>query len=431
MSAGLVASEQLEQCVRTACSELGKRLREGDACRAEDYFSRIPELGQHSELALELIYTEYVVREELGCQYPSEDWFRRFPQWTNDLHQLLEVHRQLCETETVQATGSKWQSISLAGSTAHSTDESRHGAPPANRTTAGPASTGPAMANLPDGGRRGAETVPGEIGRVIGNYQLLEEIGRGGMGVVYRARQLNLQRDVALKMILSGEFASPREMVRFQAEAHSTAKLQHPNIVQIYEVGAHQQCPYLSMELIKGGNLDSRLKAGLPAPREAASLLLTVARAVHFAHQSGVIHRDLKPCNVLLDDHGNPKVADFGLAKQLMEGRQDCSRSGGLVGTLQYMAPESIGSSDQTVSAATDVYSLGIILYEMLTGQTPFSADTQLETLRQITTQEPALPTALSSSARARIPRDLETICLKCLQKDPRRRYASAADLAD
>lgn len=408
MSAGSLAAEQLEQCVRTACSELSRRLREGQPARAEEFLAQIPELTKNSELALELIYTEYVVREELGQSGSSDEWFTRFPDWTNDLRQLLEVHRQLCQPESVQSTGSKWQSLSRSGATNDSIDQ-------ANRSTAGRS------------GKPRAPTDPGELGRFVGNYQLLEEIGRGGMGVVYRARQLNLNRDVALKMILSGEFASPREMTRFQTEAQASARLHHQNIVQVYEVGAHQHRPFLSMELMAGGNLDTRLKAGLPAQREAALLLETVARAVHYAHEQGVIHRDLKPCNILLDEHDQPKVADFGLAKQLQEGGHECSRSGGLVGTPCYMAPESIGSAEQTVTRATDVYSLGVILYEMLTGHPPFAAETQLETLRLIAHEEPTPPSATSAG----ISRDLETICLKCLLKEPRRRYASAADLAD
>ena len=404
MSAGSLATEQLEQCVRIACSDLSRRLREGQSARAEEFLDQIPELTKNSELALELIYTEYVVREELGQSGNSDEWFQRFPALTDDLRQLLEVHRQLCEPESVQSTGSKWQSLSRSGATNDSLDQ-------AHRSTAGRS------------GKPKVSADPGEVGRFVGNYQLLEEIGRGGMGVVYRARQLTLNRDVALKMILwSGEFASPREMNRFQTEAHASARLHHQNIVQVYEVGAHRHRPFLSMELMAGGNLDARLKAGLPGQREAAFLLETVARAVHYAHEQGVIHRDLKPCNILLDEHDQPKVADFGLAKQIQEGGHECSRSGGLVGTPCYMAPESIGSVEQTVTRATDVYSLGVILYEMLTGHPPFSAETQLETLRLIANEEPTPP----SASRAGISRDLETICLKCLQKEPRRRYASA-----
>ena len=407
MSVGSLATEQLEQCVRTACSELSRQLREGQPARAEEFLDQIPELAKNSELALELIYTEYVVREELGQSGSSDEWYQRFPEWTDDLRQLLEVHRQLCEPESVQSASSKWQLLSRSGSTNDSYDR-------AHRSTAGRS------------GKPKVSADPGEVGRFIGNYQLLEEIGRGGMGVVYRARQLTLNRDVALKMILSGEFASPREMTRFQTEAQASARLHHHNIVQVYEVGAHQHRPFLSMELMACGNLDMRLKAGLPTPREAAFMLETVARAVHYAHEQGVIHRDLKPCNILLDEHDQPKVADFGLAKRLQEGFE-CSRSVGLVGTPCYMAPESIGSAEQTVSRATDVYSLGVILYEMLTGHPPFSAETQLETLRLIAHEEAMPP----SASRAGISRDLETICLKCLQKEPRRRYASAADLAD
>jgi serine/threonine-protein kinase len=251
-------------------------------------------------------------------------------------------------------------------------------------------------------------------------------LGRGGMGVVYKARHVRLNRPVAVKMLLAGVYAGPKELARFRREAEALGGLVHPNIVQVYEAGELDGLPYFTMELVGGGTLDQKL-AGVPLPaREAAALVVTLAGAVQAAHEHGIVHRDLKPANVLLTAEGTPKISDFGLARRLEPGA-GVTRTGVRVGTPSYMAPEQAAGRAGALGPAVDVYALGAVLYELLTGRPPFRAETAVETERQVLSEDPAPPSRLN----ARVPRDLETVCLKCLHKDPRRRYGSARELAE
>jgi WD40 repeat protein len=328
------------------------------------------------------------------------------------------------------------------------------GAALSHETHAGLLASGAGSAPLPGAGVR------------VGDYELLEELARGGMGVVYRARQISLNRLVALKMVLTGQFASEAELSRFRSEAGAAAALDHPNIVPIYEVGEHEGRPFFSMKFMEGGVLKTKMEDGrwktdpksvgspssilhppsssekLHAPSSSAQLLATIARAVHYAHQRGILHRDLKPGNILFDAHGEPYIADFGLAKRFVvpaiAGRDTfipaeagatnpLTLSGAALGTPAYMAPEQAAGNSKAIATTTDVYSLGAILYELLAGQAPFAAATPLATMRAVVEQEPRRP----SSLNRRVDRDLETICLKCLDKDPARRYTSARALAE
>ena len=283
----------------------------------------------------------------------------------------------------------------------------------------------------------------------VGDYDILAEVGRGGMGVVYKARHRSLHRLVALKMVLAGEFASSTQELRFRLEAELAARVQHPNIVQVYEIGSYDGRPFLALEWVEGGSLADRLD-GKPWPAgEAAPLIETLAHAIHAAHSEGVIHRDLKPANILLQEHevgtmkaeGQssrpefilhrssfvlPKITDFGLA-QPTEGATTLTRSGFLVGTPGYMAPEQAAGKRADIGPATDIYALGVVLYELITGRVPFQGDSTMEVLRAVTSDEPVRPRRL----QPRLPRDLEAITLHCLEKEPGRRYSSALALAE
>lgn len=264
--------------------------------------------------------------------------------------------------------------------------------------------------------------------QVFGDYDLLEEIGRGGMGIVYKARQRSLNRFVALKMILNGELATPEDLARFRTEAQAAAHLEHPNIVPVYNAGEHDGQAYFSMRLVEGQTLAALLARGPMRPRDAARYLAAISRAVQYAHEHGILHRDLKPSNILIDANDEPHITDFGLAKRVSGEVAKTGRTvtGTIIGTPAYMAPEQVSNRRGTPSTLSDVYSLGVILYEMLTGRPPFQAPTPIDTLLLVLDQDPVPPRLFNRGVDA----DLEMICLKCIQKEPELRYASARALA-
>jgi serine/threonine protein kinase/Flp pilus assembly protein TadD len=414
--------------VAALCAEQRRRWQQGDRIPVEAYLERRPALRQRPEAVLDLIYNEVVVREEHADRPRLEEYLKRFPELADELRRQFEVHQAIEGADSDDGVLTSITSLMSA-------------APP------------PAAPAPPE-----RLAVPG--------YEILAELGRGGMGVVYKARQLSLKRPVALKMILGGARAGPQERARFRTEAEAVARLQHPNIVQIYEVGEHEGILYCALELVDGPGLEKVL-GGRPQPvGPAARLAETLARALQHAHLQGIIHRDLKPSNVLLrrksevqnpksetnpdteipcpktdtapvldiedSDFGfrisdfEPKVGDFGLAKLLDAGAAQTPTQD-FLGTPSYMAPEQAAGRAREAGPPADVYSLGAILYEMLTGRPPFIGDTALQTLENVWLQEPAPPRRL----RPDLPRDLETICLQCLEKEPARRYASAEELAD
>jgi len=274
-------------------------------------------------------------------------------------------------------------------------------------------------------GRVALDPAPAELEQ-FGDYQLQGEIARGGMGVVFKARQISLNRTVAVKMILAGIYAGVEEEQRFRAEAQIAARLRHPNIVAIHEIGLRDGRHFFSMEYVEGRNLAELAKAGPLSPIQAAQWVKTIAEAVQYAHQQGVLHRDLKPSNILIDDSGRPRITDFGVAKQIQAGTE-LTASGQVLGTPSFMPPEQAGGQRGAAGPHSDIYSLGALLYFLLTAKAPFAGSSLEETLLAVLHQEPPTPRALNPAA----PLDLETICRKCMEKDPRRRYATAQELAD
>jgi len=260
----------------------------------------------------------------------------------------------------------------------------------------------------------------------FGEYELLEEVARGGMGVVFRARQVNLDRQVALKMILTGKLADESDVQRFYSEASSAAALEHPGVVPVYEVGEQNGQHFFSMGFVEGESLASLIGRNPLSPQKSAQMLLKISEAIVYAHGEGVIHRDLKPANVLLDKKNNPHISDFGLAKKVTSG-SNLTVTGQILGTPSYMSPEQASGATDQINEISDVYSLGALLYCCLTGRAPFQAANPMETLRQVVERDPVAPRQLNSQ----VDLDLDTICLKCLEKDPQRRYQSAQELVD
>lgn len=351
-------------------------------------FLRHSKLENDTEALLDLIYNEVLVREELGEEPVLEDYIPRFPHLADDLKLHFEVHRAVNGNGLVDT-----QRVQYAELLAE------------NR---------PAL----------------EYATNLKDYELIAQLGQGGMGVVYKAQHRLLHRLVALKMFQPGRLPSSRELLRFHTEAEAIARLQHPNIVQIFEIGQLRGLPFIVLELVEKGTLATRLQELPFAPRAAALLIETLARAIHHAHEQHIVHRDLKPANVLFAKDGTPKITDFGLAKILEEGSdapRDATRSGEPIGTPRYMAPEQAAGHPEQIGPATDIYGLGTLLYECLTGQVPFVAAGVMETMTKILNDEPRSPRQLQPT----IPRDLATICLKCLRKQPAQRYPSALALAE
>jgi tetratricopeptide (TPR) repeat protein len=378
-----------QQVLEWLCDDQVNRWRRGQRVPAETYLARLRALEHDdSEAAFEMIYGEYLLREELGDSPTLEEFTWRFPDFASRLKRQLELHEVLHDEDAPTQDGGPGP-LTPGDVTAHAVEDSA-----------------------------GRWCAPG--------FRRLGELGRGGMGVVYKAWQLDLKRVVALKVIRSGACVDAQATARFHAEAEAAARFQHPNIVQVFEVGEHEGVGFLVLEFAAGGGLDRKLAGSPLDPQQSARLTETLARAIHYAHQRGIVHRDLKPANVLLTEDGVPKITDFGLAK-LLERDHGLTHSGDILGTPSYMAPEQTQSGSQPITPAADVYALGAILYEMLTGRPPFKGTSPISTLEQVRSQEPVSPSRLQRHT----PRDLETICLKCLEKEPHRRYTSALVLAE
>jgi serine/threonine protein kinase len=357
--------------------------RRGKRAWVEEYLTEQPPLRTNQSV-LDLICNEVLLREEIGEAPRLDEYLQRFPELASEIRLQFEVE----EAIRLRAT-----------SVAEDADELADPGPRFRAFAVRPA-------------------IPG--------YEIQEELGRGGMGIVYKARQIRLNRIVALKTILAGDLANPEDSQRFVAEAEAIARLDHPHIVQIHAFAEHDGRPYFEMEFLPGGSLADRLHGDLWPVSDAAKLVETLARAIHEVHRLGIVHRDLKPANVLLAADGTPKIADFGLAKWQATDLT-LTRTRSIVGSPTYMAPEQASGRNALVGPAADVYSLGAMLYEVLTGRPPFRADTVLETLEQVRFAEPVAPDRL----RPKLPRDLVTICLKCLEKNPLKRFQSALALAE
>jgi serine/threonine protein kinase len=370
-----------EDLCRQACAELQQRLRAGETCQAETILSAYPLLASDANLAVEVILVEFQVRRELGETLNPLDWLSRFSRYRDCLKHAFADRLLLSEVAS-------------------------------DVTTAMCADTCPVV-DLD-------EPMPN-----LGLHERYEELGHGAMGRVYRARDKVLNRDVALKMIKSGVLAGPDEVRRFYREARAAASLNHPHIVPIHGMGLHEGLHSFTMRLLTS-SLERRLGDYTRDFRTAATLMEKVARAVHAAHRAGIIHRDLKPANILLDENGEPLVGDFGLAK-FADARADATLPGQVMGTPAYMSPEQASGRTWEITERSDVWSLGVILYELLAGQRPFPGSKAEEVSKRVLSAEPTPPRRL----RKEIPRDLETIVLKCLEKNADQRYPSAEALAD
>jgi serine/threonine-protein kinase len=380
----------MDEVVATIRADQREQWLQGRRVLIESYLDSHPGLRDHDDATLDLIYSEVLLRKGLGEAVSDAEYRERFPRYADQLRRLFEIDDAIEEDAAAD-----WPDT-----------ENLPGPNGASATVTAPAKAAPEFPAIP-------------------GYEFLERLPAGGPGVVYKAHKTDLKLDVALKMIRHDEDATdPQRQALFRREAEAVARLNHPHVVRIYDFGVYQGRPYFTMEFVAVGSLQQRLRDGPLPPREAAAMLETLARAMHEVHQKGIIHRDLKPGNVLLGEGNQPKIADFGLAK-FLNAEKSLTPSEAIVGTVHYMAPEQAVGKGRDVKEPADVYGLGAILYHALTGRPPFEGVTFLDILRQIISQEP------KSLGLGPAQRDLESICLRCLEKEPRRRYASAEALAD
>ena len=402
-----------EKLLREACALVEQRIVDGKEKAALEVVSQFPDIANDEEAVIELLYAEYSALDSQGRRPESEAWLAQFSEerlsvFRPRLERLLQLHDLLHENPTSStASTSRIASPRLDHPTCHSQG-----------------SISSLSEDSPS--RLQRSTIDDVNNQPFEHYELLKEIGRGGMGIVYLARQRPLERLVAVKVLRSTAIRES-ERARFQREAELAANLQHANIVQVIEVSLQAGKEYLSMEYISGGSLDERMSSQPWSNHDIATLLKTLAEAVHYAHERGVVHRDIKPANILFTSQSTPKLVDFGLAKSTQSANASPVQNDGLIGTPSYMSPEQVLGSESEIGPATDIYSLGVVLYELLAGRLPFDGKTAVETLRWIVDRECEVPSRIRSS----VPRDLETICLKCLAKSPMNRYASASALAD
>jgi formylglycine-generating enzyme required for sulfatase activity/tRNA A-37 threonylcarbamoyl transferase component Bud32 len=414
-----LAGISLQSLIELVHVDQARRWARGEQPLVEDYLQCYPQLRQSHDAVVALLHREFHLRRQAGQQPDLDTFAARFPDHIHLLRGLLDLQQRLAEdllTPGVQApapsaAGDAHETIPPTGVHEPITGaEFAAGEAPPTRVSVTP------TPGIADGGP-GIPLLPG--------YTILGVLGKGGMGIVYKAQQTALKRVVALKMILHGSYADDAERRRFVTEAETIARLQHPHVVQVFDVGEHDSMPYFSLEYCPGGSLQKLLDGTPWEPKRAAAMVESMARAVDAAHQAGLVHRDLKPGNILLTEEGTPKIADFGLVKRLDTGGD--TQSGVLMGTPEYMAPEQASGKSREVGPAADTYALGAILYELLTGKPPFRAATLGETVYLVLRVEPVPVRRLQPQT----PKDIDTICLKCLQKLPAKRYASALDLAD